>query len=268
MTPGLRWKTSSDFADITKSKPEKSLTVALKKSGGRNAQGRMTCRHRGGGHKRRYRIIDFKRNKFDVAAKVLAIEYDPNRSSRIALLEYSDGEKRYIIAPNQLQVNEEVMSGEEVEIKVGNALPISKIPLGTFVHNIELYPKRGGIMARGAGTAAQVMAKEGEYAHIKLPSGEIRLVRLSCYATIGQVGNTDHEAVILGKAGRKRWFGRRSKVRGTVMNPVDNPHGGGEGKSGQGNPHPVSKWGQPAKGYKTRKKKKESNKYIVKRRTK
>ena len=268
ITPGLRWKTSSDFADITKDKPEKSLTVALKKSGGRNSQGRMTCRHRGGGHKRRYRIIDFKRNKYDVTAKVLAVEYDPNRSSRIALLEYSDGEKRYIIAPNLLQINDELMSGENAEIKVGNALPIKKIPLGTFVHNIELTPKRGGIMARGAGVAAQVMAKEGDYAHIKLPSSEIRLVRVDCYATIGQVGNTDHEAVMLGKAGRARWLGRRSKVRGTVMNPVDHPHGGGEGKSGQGNPHPVSKWGKPTKGYKTRKKKKSSNKFIVKRRTK
>ena len=268
ITPGLRWKTSSDFADITKDKPEKSLTVALKKSGGRNSQGRMTCRHRGGGHKRRYRIIDFKRNKYDVTAKVLAVEYDPNRSSRIALLEYSDGEKRYIIAPNLLQINDELMSGENAEIKVGNALPIKKIPLGTFVHNIELTPKRGGIMARGAGVAAQVMAKEGDYAHIKLPSSEIRLVRVDCYATIGQVGNTDHEAVMLGKAGRARWLGRRSKVRGTVMNPVDHPHGGGEGKSGQGNPHPVSKWGKPTKGYKTRKKKKLSNKFIVKRRTK
>ncbi|MFH2137780.1 MAG: 50S ribosomal protein L2 [Candidatus Omnitrophota bacterium] len=268
ITPGQRWKTSSDFAEITKDKPEKSLTVALKKSGGRNSNGRITVRHRGGGHKRRYRIIDFKRNKYDVPAKVLAIEYDPNRSSRIALLEYSDGEKRYIIAPLDLKVNEELMSGENVEIKVGNAMPIQRVPLGTFVHNIELKPKHGAVLVRGAGTSAQVMAKEGEYAHIKLPSGEIRLIRTDCYATIGQVGNLDHEAISIGKAGRSRWLGIRPRVRGVAMNPVDHPHGGGEGKSGQGNPHPVSPWGKPTKGYRTRKKKKASNKFIVKRRTK
>ncbi|MCP4648935.1 MAG: 50S ribosomal protein L2 [PVC group bacterium] len=268
ITPGLRWRTGSDFSDITKDKPEKSLTVALKKSGGRNSNGRVTSRHRGGGHKRRYRIIDFKRNKYDVAAKVIAIEYDPNRSSRIALLEYADGEKRYIIAPVQLKVNDEIMSGENVEIKIGNAMPIKKVPMGTFIHNIELQPKHGGILVRGAGAAAQLMAKEGNYAHIKLPSGEIRLIRTDCYVTIGQVGNTDHEAVKLGKAGRSRWLGRKPRVRGVAMNPVDHPHGGGEGKSGQGNPHPVSPWGKPTKGYRTRKKKKASNKFIVKRRTK
>ncbi len=266
ITPSLRWRRGPDFSEITNDKPEKSLTVALKKTGGRNAQGRITCRHRGGGHKRRYRIIDFKRDKHDIAAKVLSIEYDPNRSSRIALLKYADGEKRYIIAPLEIHVNDEIVAGENVEIKPGNALPISKIPLGTFVHNIELAPGRGAILVRGAGTSAQVMAKEGKYAHIKLPSGEIRLIRIDCYATIGQVGNPDHEAIVLGKAGRARWLGKRPHVRGVAMNPVDHPHGGGEGKAGQGNPHPVSPWGKPTKGYRTRKKKKASNKFIVKRR--
>ena len=265
-TPGLRWRTGSDFSEVTKAKPEKSLTVALRKSGGRNSNGRITCRHRGGGHKRRYRIIDFKRDKYDMPAKVLAIEYDPNRSSRIALVECTDGEKRYIIAPIDLKINEEIVSGENVEIKVGNSMPIKNIPMGTFVHNIELRPKQGAVLSRSAGTSAQVMAKEGDYAHIKLPSGEIRLVRIDCYATIGQVGNPDHGSISLGKAGRLRWLGRRPTVRGVVMNPVDHPHGGGEGKAGQGNPHPVSKWGMPTKGYRTRKKKKSSNKFIVKRR--
>lgn len=265
-TPSLRWRTGSDFAEITKSKPEKSLTVALKKSGGRNARGRITCRHRGGGHKRRYRIIDFKRDKHDVAATVLAIEYDPNRSCRIALVQYSDGEKRYIIAPLDIRVNDEIMSGEHVEIKPGNALPIRNLPLGIFIHNVELLPGRGGILARSAGTAAQLMAKEGKYAHIKMPSGEIRLVPIACYAVIGQVGNPDHEAISLGNAGRSRWLGKRPTVRGSAMNPVDHPHGGGEGKAGQGNPHPVSPWGMPTKGYRTRKGKKVSNKFIVKRR--
>ncbi|MDD5747299.1 MAG: 50S ribosomal protein L2 [Candidatus Omnitrophica bacterium] len=267
-TPGMRWRTGADFSDITSSTPEKSLTVALKKSGGRNALGRVTCRHRGGGHKRRYRIIDFKRDKYNMAAKVLTIEYDPNRSSRIALVQYADGEKRYIIAPVDLRVNEEVMSGENVEIKIGNALPIRNIPLGTFVHNIEMIPGRGAVLARSAGTAAQVMAKEGAYAHIKLPSGEIRLVPIGSYAVIGQVGNPDHEKISLGKAGRKRWLGIRPTVRGVVMNPIDHPHGGGEGKAGQGNPNPVSPWGKPTKGYRTRCPKKISNKFIVKRRSK
>jgi LSU ribosomal protein L2P len=267
-TPGMRWRTGADFSDITTSTPEKSLTVALKKSGGRNALGRVTCRHRGGGHKRRYRIIDFKRDKYNMAAKVLTIEYDPNRSSRIALVQYADGEKRYIIAPVDLRVNEEVMSGENVEIKIGNALPIRNIPLGTFVHNIEMIPGRGAVLARSAGTAAQVMAKEGAYAHIKLPSGEIRLVPIDSYAVIGQVGNPDHEKISLGKAGRKRWLGIRPTVRGVVMNPIDHPHGGGEGKAGQGNPNPVSPWGKPTKGYRTRCPKKISNKFIVKRRSK
>lgn len=265
-TPSLRWRTGSDFSQITKSKPEKSLTVALKKTGGRNSQGRITCRHRGGGHKRRYRIIDFKRDKHDIAATVLSIEYDPNRSCRITLVQYSDGEKRYIIAPNDIRVNDEIMAGENVEIKPGNALPIRNLPLGIFIHNVELIPGQGGILARSAGTAAQLMAKEGKFAHIKMPSGEIRLVPIACYAVVGQVGNPDHEAISLGKAGRSRWLGRRPRVRGVAMNPVDHPHGGGEGKAGQGNPHPVSAWGKPTKGYRTRKGKKASNKFIVKRR--
>ncbi len=265
-TPSLRWRTGSDFSQITKSKPEKSLTTALKKTGGRNSQGRITCRHRGGGHKRRYRIIDFKRDKHDIAATVLSIEYDPNRSCRITLVQYSDGEKRYIIAPNDIRVNDEIMAGENVEIKPGNALPIRNLPLGIFIHNVELMPGQGGILARSAGTAAQLMAKEGKFAHIKMPSGEIRLVPIACYAVVGQVGNPDHEAISLGKAGRSRWLGRRPRVRGVAMNPVDHPHGGGEGKAGQGNPHPVSAWGKPTKGYRTRKGKKASNKFIVKRR--
>jgi large subunit ribosomal protein L2 len=265
-TPSLRWTTSSDFAEITKKKPEKSLTRSLKKTGGRNSQGRITCRHRGGGHKKRYRIIDFKRDKYDMPATVLSIEYDPNRSSRIALVEYKDGEKRYIIAPLELKVNDQIISGENVEIKPGNALPIKNLPLGTFIHNIELVPGRGAILVRSAGASAQLMAKEGKFAHIKLPSGEIRLVPIACYAVLGQVGNPDHEKVSLGKAGRTRWLGRRPRVRGAAMNPVDHPHGGGEGKAGQGNPHPVSPWGKPTKGYRTRKGKKASNKFIIKRR--
>ncbi|MBU1044274.1 MAG: 50S ribosomal protein L2 [Candidatus Omnitrophica bacterium] len=267
-TPSLRWITGSDFAEITKSKPEKSLTVALKKSGGRNSRGRITCRHRGGGHKRRYRIIDFKRDKHDMPAIILSIEYDPNRSSRIALVQYQDGEKRYIIAPLDIKVDDQIMSGENVEIKPGNALPIKNLPLGTFIHNIELLPGRGAILARSAGTSAQLMAKEGKYAHIKLPSGEIRLVPTDCYAVLGQVGNPDHEKIVIGKAGRKRWMGIRPTVRGAAMNPVDHPHGGGERKAGQGNPHPVSPWGMPTKGYRTRKGKKQSSKFIVKRRAK
>ncbi|MBI4846658.1 MAG: 50S ribosomal protein L2 [Candidatus Omnitrophica bacterium] len=267
-TPSLRWRTGADFTEITKSEPEKSLTVALRKSGGRNSNGRITCRHRGGGHKRRYRIIDFKRDKHDMAAKVLSIEYDPNRSSRIALVQYEDAEKRYIIAPLDLKVNDEIFSGENVEIRPGNALPIRNIPLGTFIHNIELIPGHGAILARSAGASAQIMAKEGARAHVKLPSGEMRLVPVNCYAVIGQVGNTDHEAIMIGKAGRTRWLGIRPTVRGVVMNPIDHPHGGGEGKAGQGNPHPVSPWGMPTKGYKTRKGKKVSDKMIIKHRPK
>jgi len=267
-THSLRFTEISDFSEITKSKPEKSLLEPIKKTGGRNVYGRITTRHIGGGHKRRYRLVDFRRDKIDIPARVASIEYDPNRSARIALLNYADGEKRYIIAPIDLRVNDEVMSGENVEIKSGNALPIKNIPLGTFVHNIEMIPGRGAVLARSAGTAAQVMAKEGAYAHLKLPSGEIRLIPVDSYAVIGQVGNTDHEAISLGKAGRKRWMGIRPTVRGVVMNPIDHPHGGGEGKAGQGNPNPVTPWGKPTKGYRTRCPKKVSNKFIVKRRAK
>ncbi len=263
-SPGRRFMTVSDFSEITKKEPEKNLVEPLKKSGGRNSQGRISIRHRGGGHKRLYRIIDFKRNKDGVPAKVVAIEYDPNRSARIALLHYADGEKRYIIAPLGLKVGDTVMSGEKAEIKPGNALPLKNIPVGTFVHNIELTPGRGAQLVRAAGTAAQIMAKEGDYAHIRLPSGEIRLIHLKCRATVGQVGNVEHELINLGKAGRARWLGIRPTVRGTAMNPIDHPHGGGEGKSGPGR-HPVTPWGKPTLGYKTRRKK-PSDKYILKRR--
>ena len=261
-TPSRRFMTVSTFDEITKTEPEKSLLAPLKKTGGRNVNGRVTIRHRGGGHKRRYRIIDFKRDKDGVPAKVASIEYDPNRSARIALLNYFDGEKRYILAPDKLQVGDIVQSGPEADIKPGNALKLKDIPVGTIVHNIELQPGKGGQLARSAGTMAQLLAKEGNYAHLRLPSGEVRLVRLECKATIGQVGNLDHENVTLGKAGRMRWLGRRSKVRGVVMNPVDHPHGGGEGKSPAGR-HPVTPWGQITLGKRTRKRKKESNKYIV-----
>ena len=267
ITPTLRYRTVSDFADITKKKPEKSLLAPLKKSGGRNNNGRITSRRRGGGHKQRYRIIDFKRRKLGVPAKVAAIEYDPNRSSRIALLHYLDGEKRYILAPNDLKVGDVVSAGPDAEIKPGNALPLERIPLGSSVHNIEMIPGRGGQMVRSAGGLAQLMAKEGDTATLKLPSGETRMVRKECYATIGQVGNLDHENVVWGKAGKTRWMGRRPKVRGVAMNPVDHPHGGGEGKSSGGR-HPVTPWGKPTKGYKTRKKNKPSNKNIVRRRQK
>ncbi len=266
-TPGTRYQSISTFEEITRSTPEKSLTVALRKSGGRNNHGRITSRHIGGGHKRRYRIIDFKRNKFDVPAKVFSIEYDPNRSCRIALLHYLDGEKRYILAPNGLKVGDMVVAGNGVEIKIGNAMKLKDVPLGSLVHNVELKPGKGGQLARSAGMSIQVAAKEGNYAQLKLPSGEVRLVSLECMATYGEVGNSEIENISLGKAGRSRWLGRRPKVRGVVMNPVDHPMGGGEGKSSGGG-HPVSPWGQPAKGYKTRKKKKESNKFIVKRRKK
>ncbi len=264
ITPALRFKTVSTFDDITKTTPEKSLIVPIKKKGGRNSSGRITCRHRGGGHKRAYRIIDFKRDKFNIPAKVASIEYDPNRSARIALLHYKDGEKRYILAPIGLNVNDTVISGESTEIRVGNAMPLKNMPLGSFVHNIELKIGKGGQIARSAGSYAQLVAKEKNYAQLKLPSGEIRLVRIECRATLGQVGNVDHENITSGKAGRSRWLGRRPKVRGVAMNPVDHPMGGGEGKSSGGR-HPCSPWGQLAKGKKTRPKK-VSDSLIIKRR--
>jgi len=242
------------------------LLAPVKKHSGRNNEGRITVRHRGGAVKRKYRIIDFNRDKDNVPAKVAAIEYDPNRTANIALLHYKDGEKRYILAPVGLKVGDTVMSGENVDIKVGNALPLRSIPVGTVIHNIELYPGRGGQLVRAAGGAAQLMAKEGDYAHVRLPSGEIRMIRLDCRATIGQVGNLDHENVSIGKAGRKRHMGIRPTVRGSVMNPVDHPHGGGEGKAPVGRPSPVTPWGKPTLGYKTRKKNKESDKYIIRRR--
>jgi large subunit ribosomal protein L2 len=267
LTPTLRYRTVSDFADITKKTPEKSLIEGLKKSGGRNNKGRITARRRGGGHKRRYRIVDFDRKKLEIPSRVASIEYDPNRSARIALLHYADGEKRYILSPNGLKVGATVVAGPGADIKPGNALPLEKIPLGSMVHNIELTPGKGGQMARSAGSYAQLMAKEGKHATLKLPSGETRMVRIECYATIGQVGNLDHENVVWGKAGKTRWMGRRPKVRGVAMNPVDHPLGGGEGKSSGGR-HPVTPWGKPTKGYKTRKKHKLSDKMIVRRRQK
>jgi large subunit ribosomal protein L2 len=254
------------FDEITKSRPEKSLTEPIRKSGGRNNTGRITSRHRGGGHKRFYRVIDFKRNKFGMDAKVTAIEYDPNRSSRIALLQYADGERRYIIAPDGIKVGDMLRSGADAEIKAGNALPLAGIPAGTFVHNVEMRPGKGAQIARSAGMSVQLMAKEGKFAQLRLPSGEIRNVPADCLATIGSVGNADHENISVGKAGRSRWLGIRPQSRGVVMNPVDHPHGGGEGKSPQGNPHPVSPWGWHTKGKKTRWRKKPSSKYIVKRR--
>lgn len=266
-TPGRRGMTVSTFEEITKTKPEKSLTVSLTKTGGRNMYGRITMRHRGGGHKRRYRIIDFKRNKDGVPAKVAAIEYDPNRSARIALLHYLDGEKRYIIAPNGLAVGQVVESGPDADIKVGNALPLANIPAGTVVHNIELQRGRGGQLARSAGASAQIMAKDGDYVTLRLPSGEFRMVHQNCRATIGQVGNVEHENIVIGKAGRSRYLNRRPHVRGVVMNPVDHPHGGGEGKAPIGRPSPVTPWGKPTLGTKTRKKK-PSDRLIVRRRTK
>ncbi len=265
VTPATRFMSVSAFDEITKSKPEKSLTASLKKSGGRNNKGRITSRHRGGGHKRKYRIIDFRREKTGIPAKVFSIEYDPNRSARIALLHYVDGEKRYILAPNDLKVGDTVSSGEGSEIKVGNALKLKDLPLGSLIHNVELKPGKGGQIGRSAGTAIQLMAKEGKYATLKMPSGEVRMIHLECMATYGTVGNSDHENISVGKAGRSRWKGKRPHVRGVAMNPVDHPMGGGEGKSSGGG-HPVSPWGQPAKGLKTRKKKNNSNKYIVRRR--
>jgi len=260
--------TGSDFKEITKDRPEKSLTLPLKRTGGRNVYGRITVRHQGGGHKRLLRIVDFKRDLKDTPAKVIAIEYDPNRSARIALVEYPKKEKRYILAPLGLKVNDEIIStdNKDSEIKTGNCLPLRYIPSGTLIHNIELYKGKGGQIVRSAGLSAQIMAKEDKYAHIKLPSGEVRIVDLDCHATIGQVSNIEHEAMVIGKAGRSRWLGIRPTVRGLAMNPVDHPHGGGEGKSGQGNPHPVSPWGMPTKGYKTRKPNRYSDKFIIKRR--
>ena len=261
----MRWANLPDFEEITKDYPEKSLVSSLHKTGGRNNFGRITTRHIGGGHKRLYRMIDFKRDKLDTPAKVAAIEYDPNRSCRIALLQYQDGEKRYIIAPLGLRVGEEIIStsGADAEVKTGNAMPLRYIPLGALIHNVELIAGLGGQIARSAGNSAQITAKEGDFAHVKLPSGEVRLLKLDCVATIGQVGHVEHEAVTHGKAGRKRWLGIRPTVRGSAMNPIDHPHGGGEGKAGQGNPHPVSPWGQKCKGLKTRHRKRYSNRYIV-----
>ncbi len=264
VTPTQRFRTVSDFAEITRSKPEKSLLEPLPSTGGRNNFGRITCRHRGGGHKRQYRKIDFKRNKHEVPAKVFSIEYDPNRSARICLLHYLDGEKRYILWPKGLEVGAEIVAGPEAPFNTGNALPLERIPLGTMVHNIELNLGKGGQMARSAGSFAQVMAKEGEYVTLRLPSGEVRMVHKRCYATIGEVGNAEHENVVSGKAGRSRWLGVRPTVRGVAMNPVDHPHGGGEGRTSGGR-HPVTPWGQPTKGYKTRKKKPSDN-FIVRRR--
>ncbi len=263
-TPSRRATTGATFEELTKAKPHTPLLRPLKERAGRGREGKITMRRRGGGHKRRYRVIDFKRDKFHVPAKVVSIEYDPNRTSYIALLSYRDGEKRYIIAPQGLKVGDEVISGEDVDIRIGNSLALKHIPLGTTIHNIELTKGRGGQMARGAGTFAQVLAKEGRYAHLRLSSGEIRKVLLDCLATIGQVGNVDWGSISLGKAGRSRYFGYRPKVRGVAMNPVDHPHGGGEGKSSGGR-HPVTPWGKPTKGYKTRKRK-SSDRLIIKRR--
>ncbi len=266
-TPSRRFMTGSNFEEITTNKPERSLVETLQQRAGRNNQGRMTVRHQGGGHKRQYRIIDFKRNKDGIIAKVATIEYDPNRSARIALLHYADGEKRYILAPNGLKVDDKIMSGADADIKVGNALPIKNIPVGTQLHNIELKIGKGGQMVRSAGASAQLMAKEGEHALLRLPSGEQRKVHINCKATIGQVGNLEHENITIGKAGRSRWLGIRPANRGVAMNPIDHPHGGGEGHSPVGRKHPVTPWGKHAYGVKTRRNK-TSNKMIVKRRTK
>jgi large subunit ribosomal protein L2 len=267
-TPSRRNMTSNAFVEITTDKPEKSLLVAKNRTGGRNAQGKITVRHRGGGAKRKYRIIDFKRNKDGIPARVATIEYDPNRSAFIALVVYADGEKRYILAPLGVKVGDVLVSGKDADIKPGNALPLLNIPVGTFIHNIELAAGKGGQMVRSAGTSAQLMAKEGNYATLRLPSGEMRYVRIECRATIGTVSNTTHEIIKIGKAGRKRHMGIRPTVRGSVMNPVDHPHGGGEGKAPIGRPAPVTPWGKPALGYKTRKNKKYSDRLIIKGRTK
>ena len=265
-TPGLRGMTVSTFEEITCDTPEKSLTVTLKKHAGRNVRGKITVRHRCGGYRPKYRIIDFKRDKDGVPGTVATIEYDPNRTANIALINYADGEKRYIIAPNKLNVGDVIESGAEADIKVGNALPLANIPVGTIIHNVELKPGKGGQMVRSAGNGAQLMAKEGAFAQVRLPSGEVRKVHIGCRATVGEVGNLDHQNIQIGKAGRKRHMGIRPTVRGSVMNPNDHPHGGGEGKAGIGRVSPVTPWGKPALGYKTRKKKKASDKYIVKRR--
>ena len=266
-SPGRRGMTVSTFEEITQTTPERSLLKPLKKRAGRNVRGKITVRRRGGGHKRRYRVIDFKRDKFGVPARVASIEYDPNRSARIALLVYADGEKRYIIAPMGLMVDDVVISGPDSEIRVGNAMPIHRIPLGTLIHNIELQPGRGGQLVRSAGTSAQLMAKEGPYAQVRLPSGEVRLISQNCLATIGQVGNVEHGNISLGKAGRKRWKGRRPSVRGSAMDPASHPHGGGEGRAPIGMPGPKTPWGKPTLGYRTRRSKR-TDKYIVRRRAK
>ncbi len=266
LTPGTRERSVSDFSEITRTKPEKKLTRSIHRAKGRNNRGVITCRHRGGGHKRLYRVIDFKRDKRDITAEVLSVEYDPNRNARISLVQYEDGERRYILHPSGLVVGSTIIAGLDAPLEVGNALPLHKMPLGTSVHNVELYPGRGGQIVRAAGGSAQVMAKEGGYVTLKLPSSEVRMVRRECYATIGQVGNVEARNVTLGKAGRKRWLGRRPEVRGSVMNPVDHPHGGGEGRAPIGRSGPVTPWGKPALGYKTRDKKKASTSLIVRRR--
>ncbi len=265
-TPARRFMTSLDYSELSKVEPEKSLLEPKSKNGGRNAFGRITVRHQGGGNRQKYRVIDFKRDKDGIKAKVATIEYDPNRTANIALLNYVDGEKRYILAPLGLSIGDIVESGQSADIKAGNALPLSHIPLGSLIHNIELKPGKGGQLVRSAGNSAQLMAKEGEYAQVRLPSGEVRMIRINCKATIGQIGNIEHENIKVGKAGRKRWMGIRPTVRGVVMNPCDHPHGGGEGKSPIGRPSPVTPWGKPTLGYKTRKKKNSSDKFIVKRR--
>lgn len=267
-SPGRRFQSVSDFAEITRTTPEKSLVEPLPKKGGRNNNGRITTRHQGGGHKRQYRVIDFKRNKDGVPAKVFSIEYDPNRSARIALLHYADGEKRYIISPKGLKVGDAVMSGAGADIKPGNALPISQIPVGTVVHAVELQPGKGAALARSAGTSIQLMGKEGDYAVLRMPSSEMRRVLVTCRATVGEVGNSEHSNISIGKAGRNRHLGKRPTVRGTAMNPVDHPHGGGEGKNKSAGRHPVTPWGVPTKGHRTRSKKKASSRLIIRRRKK
>ena len=265
-TPSRRHMTGSDFKEITTNKPEKSLVVSLKKNSGRNNQGKITVRHQGGGYRTKYRLVDFKRNKDGIPAKVMTIEYDPNRTANIALICYADGQKAYILAPYGLKVGDTLMNGETAEVKLGNCLPLANIPVGSSIHNIELYPGKGGQLVRSAGNSAQLMAKEGKYATLRLPSGEMRMVPIGCRATIGQVGNIDHELINIGKAGRKRHMGIRPTVRGSVMNPNDHPHGGGEGRTSIGRPGPVTPWGKPALGLKTRKKSKQSNKLIIRRR--
>ncbi len=265
-TPGTRERVISDFSELTRDKPEKSLVKRVHRAKGRNNRGVITCRHRGGGHKRLYRMVDFRRNKHGISAEVVSVEYDPNRNARISLVQYEDGEKRYILHPENLAVGTTIISGPNAPFEVGNALPLGNIPLGTLVHNVELYPGRGGQMVRSAGASAQVVAKDGDLVTLKMPSSEVRLIRRECYATIGSVGNSEMRNMSLGKAGRKRWLGRRPEVRGSVMNPVDHPHGGGEGRAPIGRSHPVTPWGKPALGKKTRKKKKQSDAMIVRRR--